>query len=272
MFKGTRRILIVLLLLCSLAFNALIFVSSSIYSAVANSVEAIAGLRNPLIHSADEFSELSRTVDEQKQLNKKLRSELAETQAELLTERQLIREIRGELAETTAQVAREKAIRRQLRSDVSGVSTRVTKRVNRSAKREVAVAAGEAVPAWGIAVIAGITALELHDLCQTAKDMNELEVLFDPSLALNENELTACGFRVPTKSELASMAMSAPENAWAASREALPTLEEISEFDLPDVSLSDMREAMGSKASEVSTSVGNSASETVEKLKTWWND
>lgn len=272
MTSKIRTLLIVGFLGVSLVFNVALVTSKIVFTAASTAIEAITGNKNPLLRSANEAAEMSAELDVQKRANKELRAELADAQAEVIFERQAKREVRSELAKTSAELAAIRASRASIRNSVTEVSERVSRRATRAAKREVAASAGESVPFWGVAAIVAATAWELNDLCQTAKDMNQLQAMFDPSLLLSEDTLTACGFEVPSKAALIAAATSAPETAWAATREAIPSLEEVKEFELPEMSIKDVGDALGTVASNVADGISESSSMKLNQLKSWWNE
>ncbi len=272
MFQRLKIVLIVAFLLASLAFNFALVTSKAIFTAASSAIEVVTGNRTPLLRSIEDTAELSTDLDAQRRINRQLRSDLADAQAELVIERQVKREIRSELAETSAELFAVQASRAKIRSSVSTVSERVSKRAARSAKRELVVSAGEAIPFWGVAAIVAATTLELADLCQTSKDMNELSVLFDPSSALPESSLTACGFEVPSKSKLMTSALNTPEQVWAATRDAIPDIEDVRQFEIPESMFSDFKSAVGEKTSSVAGSVSESTSEKWDQIKGWWSN
>ena len=57
---------------------------------------------------------------------------------------------------------------------------RISKRAVITSSRSIGSMAGEAIPYLGTAVIVGVTTLELKDLCDTLRDMNELKRSFSP--------------------------------------------------------------------------------------------
>ncbi|MGR3760792.1 hypothetical protein ACUXV3_11775 [Roseobacteraceae bacterium NS-SX3] len=73
--------------------------------------------------------------------------------------------------EAAERAGRKKATRRIARE----AAEKVTRRMQRGAARNIASAAGEAIPVAGVAVIAGALALEVKDACDTAADMAGLE-------------------------------------------------------------------------------------------------
>jgi hypothetical protein len=119
---------------------------------------------------------------------------------------------------------------------------------------------GEAIPWLGTAVIVGVTALELHDLCATIKDMTELKKAFDPTLTSSEEELEVCAITVPPKDVILAAVKASPHKAWEKAKELTPSIEEISEMEMPEVNFQDLW-------SKTKTNTGN----WTEKLKNYWD-
>lgn len=92
----------------------------------------------------------------------------------------------GEFARGSAAFSAERKASQRLNSDLAHTSekltkvrtaalttlTRVTRRWQRAAARDVAVMPAEAFPASGAAVIVAAMAWELSDICETMKDMS----------------------------------------------------------------------------------------------------
>lgn len=79
------------------------------------------------------------------------------------------------------------------------LSTNVAKRSRNIAFRNVAGAAGEAVPFVGIPIVAGLLALEMRDLCLNLEDLNEMNIALGNAQVDNRS---VCGVHVPTSDEL----------------------------------------------------------------------
>lgn len=62
--------------------------------------------------------------------------------------------------------------------------------------------AAEAIPFFGTAAIVGFTALELHDLCETLKDMADLQKALGPTAVENADQRKVCGMKPLTKEEV----------------------------------------------------------------------
>jgi hypothetical protein len=78
-----------------------------------------------------------------------------------------------------------------------------------SAGRNLSSVSGQAIPYVGVALILGLTAWEIHDACETLRDVNQMSVAigdppFDPS--------TVCGKQVPTSADVLNQVT----NNWSA--------------------------------------------------------
>lgn len=118
---------------------------------------------------------------------------------------------------------------------VRSTSERIAKRTAVGATRNIAATFGEAVPTIGIGVIAGVTALELKDACDTMMDLHELDVALDPSSANDPDVSEVCGMRVPTKEEIWTKVKVSPGAAWQMAKDALPDLPEMLEWTIPEM-------------------------------------
>lgn len=220
--------------------------------------KAVTHFEKPKVRASGEVVSLSADLEEQKRVNRELRQKVADANAELAVERQA---------------------KRELRDSATDVTRRITKRAAVTATRETAVMGAEAIPFWGTTVIVAATALELNDLCQTAKDMNELEDLLNPDAVTDDETLTICTMKVPSRKELWAKVVDAPGAAWTSARDLMPDLSEMRDFDLPDVNWPGLGEWIVGGATSVETSIRDSAvagtetaSDTWAQFKDWWND
>jgi hypothetical protein len=113
-------------------------------------------------------------------------------------------------------------------------TTQIADRTEKIARRGVSGMAAEAVPYLGTAAIVGLTALDIKDLCEMALSSRQMYYSIFPEETPGEEDPTVCGLNVPTRSELWTMAKSAPGQAFAATKDALPELEDIQEIDGSD--------------------------------------
>lgn len=91
---------------------------------------------------------------------------------------------------------------------------RVQERVRRTTLANIAATGGEALPFFGVGIIAGATAYEVKSGCDTMNDLYELQREIDPSQANAEDRDRICGLQVPTSDELWASIKSAPGDAW----------------------------------------------------------
>ena len=85
---------------------------------------------------------------------------------------------------------------------VGSTTSGVKRRAAKTAAKSVSAMAFEAAPLIGTTAIVGITALELRDLCETAKDMDALNRALNPDEATDVDQTSVCSIAVPTREEL----------------------------------------------------------------------
>lgn len=78
-------------------------------------------------------------------------------------------------------------------------SKRLAIRTATNATRNVSSVFAEAIPLLGTGIMLGVTAWDLYDACDTLKDINELNSVFDLQ---QENQSTVCGIKMPTKKQV----------------------------------------------------------------------
>lgn len=96
------------------------------------------------------------------------------------------------------------------------IAGRVQKRTAAVATANAASVFGEAIPLWGIAIIAGSTSYELYSACQTMKDMQSLRKSLgqtSDSETIEETE-RICGLERPTADEIWAQVKESPGQAW----------------------------------------------------------
>ncbi len=146
----------------------------------------------------------------------------------------------------------------------------VNRRAVKTAKREVASMPAEAIPYLGTAMIVGVTALELYDLCATLKDMSALKRAFNPDFDQSDEELEVCAMKVPPKAEIIEAVKASPEKAWAAATAATPSWSELKQFEFPEVSWAEMWGTSTSGASDIWDNTAEGANDIGNKVKKWW--
>ena len=240
----------------SISLNVLMFIGGMAYSAASSAFHAMTGIRTVAMQHADEVAELGSELSQERAAKRQARSELTDVTGDLAAERATTRKLRAEMGDVAESLAVERATTRKLRSElreaapafvmhrgrkvaikeaVDTTAERISRRAAATSTREIGSMAGEAIPYLGIAVVVGATALELKDLCDTLKDMDELRRAFDPDATDSDERQTVCAQRVPTREELWEIAKASPGNAWNSARNAIPTLEEVKSYELPDV-------------------------------------
>ncbi|MCY3673874.1 MAG: hypothetical protein OXH65_14145 [Paracoccaceae bacterium] len=104
------------------------------------------------------------------------------------------------------------------RKAVSKITERIERRIAIGAVRNAASIFGEAIPFYGIAIILGVTTLELRESCLTMKDMKEINVLIGSETELEDVE-DICGLKIPNKEEVIETIMKSPREVWEAFKE-----------------------------------------------------
>ena len=85
---------------------------------------------------------------------------------------------------------------------VGSTTNGVKRRAAKTAAKSVSAMAFEAAPFIGTTAIVGVTAWELNDLCETAKDMGALNRALNPDETASEVRKSVCSVKIPTLSEL----------------------------------------------------------------------
>ena len=83
----------------------------------------------------------------------------------------------------------------------ANVSKKIAARSAKAAARNLTSLAGEAVPILGTTLVVGITAWDIYDLCETMKDMNQINSALGIPL---EDKQVVCGMKMPTKDQVMS--------------------------------------------------------------------
>jgi len=107
-----------------------------------------------------------------------------------------------------------KGQRRTIKSAVRETTQGISRRVAKATARSTGSVLGESIPYLGIGAIIAVTAWEIHDACETMKDLHELEVAFNPEAADDPTHSEVCGAQVPTKDEIITALKDSPSSAW----------------------------------------------------------
>jgi len=113
---------------------------------------------------------------------------------------------------------------------------RITARTTLGAKRNVAAMFGESIPFIGVGVAVAVTGYELTDNCNNLKDLRELELSINASLAYPADVQEVCGMQVPSKAEVWEAVYNSPAAALETTRKYMPNPEE---WHLPEIPVGD---------------------------------
>ena len=182
---------------------------------VANGLEArLASSNRRIDELRDELAttnrRLTKKTDDLAAASRRLASqadELAAAKRNLTAQADELASVKRQVARQTDEIASLRHV--QYRGQTKTVSEAVAHTVGRIAGRTANATArnlvampAEAVPLFGIAVIAGATAWEIHDACALMQDLHELNVAFDSSQANDPDRYEACGREVPSPIEV----------------------------------------------------------------------
>ncbi len=227
--RTTWMIVTPLLLAASLAFNLLIMAGGVAFDVASSAFEAVTGNQSVATRQANERKKLKTDVADQKRVNRELKTKVASLSEDLAAQRLVAKKFAEE------QMIFHKGKRTTAKAAVLATTSTISKRAATTASRSAGSVVGEAIPYAGTAVIVGVTALELYDLCETIKDMNALSRAFDPSLEPDENEATVCSMKVPSGQEIWAAAKRKPSEAMSAARAVMPSIEELNAIEMPQI-------------------------------------
>ncbi|NIZ63491.1 hypothetical protein DL239_21270 [Sedimentitalea sp. CY04] len=233
--KSVWKLAMVLFLVLSLMLNVAMLLGGSLYNMTSKAFSSVTGMRTVAVQHASEVAELGSDLADERRLSRELRGEVAELSGDLAAERIASKKIRSQLSEATSGFVIYRGRRMAINEAVEMTANDISQRAVKSSSRSISSMAGEAIPYVGAAVIVGVTTLELKDLCDTVKDMNELKRAFDPELQPSEDDTTVCSMKVPTREELWELAKASPGQAWAAAKKVTPTLEDLKDYEFPDI-------------------------------------
>mgnify|MGYP000365563370 CR=1 FL=1 len=105
---------------------------------------------------------------------------------------------------------------------IDTVVSGIERRTALGATRNVTATVGEAIPLWGIAVIVGITGLELRDACENMRDLEDMRRALSMLPATGEDgdsdAQEVCGRTVPSGAEIWQRVRDSPSDVWEAIR------------------------------------------------------
>lgn len=214
-----------------------------------------------------EVAETSGALARERTATRRLRGDVADLSGDLVSERAAVKKARKELAIASEELGVERALTRRIRSQsnnpasamvtfrgrkaavseaVSETADLISTRSRKSATREIGSMAGESLPWIGTAVIVGVTAMEIRDLCETIRDMNALKRAFNPDLEPGSDEKTVCSMAVPSRDEVWAAAKASPALAWEMASDLAPSLQDVRDFDPSEIDWSTYQTSVAS--------------------------
>ena len=106
---------------------------------------------------------------------------------------------------------------------VNTTTNGIIKRVATASVRTVASVPAQSIPLLGISAVIGISGLELMNYCETAKEMSELNLVFNPGVE-NTEVNNACGLEIPSKSDVWKEIKSSPATVWETAKSYSPDM------------------------------------------------
>ena len=189
----SRNLIVVIALVVSLGANVTLFVGGVLYSFVDKFVEEAFDL-------ATAAGKQRKALVAQKKKNTALQADLQAKNKKLQKQLKKVRNVAGSAAN-------------QSRA-----------RLLRSASRSVATAPAKAVPVAGALVVAGLTVMEVKDLCETMRDMDRIKRVVDAPEAEAESEPAICPVPVPSREQLLERIEGSAQEAWDESMKYVPHL------------------------------------------------
>lgn len=107
-----------------------------------------------------------------------------------------------------------KGKKRLVSEAVQETSDGISRRVARATTRDTSSIVAESIPYLGIGAIVTFTAWDIHDACETMKDLHQLDLAFNPHLAQEEDQVTVCDTPVPNRDQILDAIKRSPSTAW----------------------------------------------------------
>lgn len=256
--KWSWRLTLVAIFTLSLTLNVAGFMGATLWKGASIVWEEATGLRSSVTTQAaavrdltSERQRLQKANADLENRNTKLQANLNETLDKVTNERRL--------AQSKSKTVAKK---------VSETTNRMARRLSLSAGRNVVSMPAEAIPYIGAGVIVGVTTMELIDLCETMKDIEVLNLAFNPDDVLSEDRKTVCALEVPTKGEVMDAVANAPAASWTAAKNFVTDLPEV---DFGATWASTIEGAVG-LGDRIQTGAENALGATVETLSDGWEN
>ena len=188
-------------------------------SDVANATRILSEEKATLVASKNVLEAKHTALGREQASMKSKNAELEKSHAELTSKHAALEKGHAELTSKHADLGREnaatlakhaelKSITAQRTATTKTISKRLATRAVRNATRNSSSVLAESIPYLGVAVVLGVTALDLHDACQTLKDMNELNAAFEQA---QEDPSKVCGLKVPNGAEVVAKIKAGPK-------------------------------------------------------------
>ncbi len=252
-FRATWMIVTPLLLAASLAFNLLIMAGGLAFDMASSAFEAVTGNQSVATRQANATKKLNKEVAYQKKLNRELNTKVASLSDDLATQKLAFKSASAD------KMVIHKGKRTTAKAAVFATTATISKRAAATASRSAGSVFGEAIPYVGTAVIVGVTAYELYDLCETVKDMNELSRAFDPSLEPDPNQATVCAMEVPSSQDIWLAFRESPGKAFHSAKDTLQDMGNM-DVEMPQINWAENWLWFKSGASSIVASTSSEAS------------
>lgn len=200
-WRIAKRLLLILSFFGFASLNILTLVSDKIHSAGYDAVKAALAMavpeaaakqilsKSPTAKRQHDVAAATQTLLQEKNLLVASNKALQTRQALLEKSLQEVEASHSTLKHTSATRA----------AAALKTSTRVARRSLINTTRNVSSVFAEAIPIVGTGVILAVTAWDVHDACETLKDINELNSVFDHP---PEDQTQVCGMNVPTAKQV----------------------------------------------------------------------
>jgi len=201
LWRKSKTLLIVSALLGLISLNVLTLLNDAIHAAGYNALKTIlaSALPDATVSRMLRASPTTKRRGEVMRATKALSNE----NAKLAASNKAIEKKRIALERANKKIGAEHAVLKSISGKQTLTAQKISKRLaTRSlanATRNASSVAGEAIPLIGTAIIVGVTAWDVHDACETMKDINELNGAFGHA---KEDQTRVCGLKVPSQEQV----------------------------------------------------------------------
>jgi hypothetical protein len=264
--KTSRNIILVVLLIASLLWNATTL-SLGVFSIALSSIfEAVTGAKtvaSQLLSKKEEAAALRAELSVAKKAASKAegmaagrglmvvkeRAANAAMTSELKVAKQLASRLEGKAAGAVLALEKELAAKAAMKAElaalrvgrkymidgvdvtldaaVMGAAKKVKLRTAKLATTNLAAVFGQALPWIGASVVVAVTAYDLDASCETMKDMQFLEAALNPQAQDAYEVERICGLKVPSEEEVWEAIKASPGNAWEGAKGVLVSMSTI---------------------------------------------